>query len=61
MQIEEARATLMACDAPAMEVEAAYLATMARVTAWALTADELTLKTGDGIVLVYRIAEESPQ
>jgi heat shock protein HslJ len=70
MQIEEARATLMACDAPAMEVEAAYLAMLARITAWEVTADQpeaptksrqLTLKTGDGMVLVYRIAEESLQ
>jgi heat shock protein HslJ len=44
--------TMMACPPPASEVEAAYLAALATVVSYAVTADRLTLLDASGAVVV---------
>ena len=54
--------TLMACDGPAGEVQPKYLAALARVGRWRISASALTLSTRTGRrLLVYRRAESVPE
>lgn len=61
LRLGPAASTLMACQEPAMSVEAAYHAALGRARGYALDAARLVLTDADGApLLVFRPAQEPP-